>query len=79
MEGEGTPSELKIFLGWLLDSRLFLTQLPRYKGNAWIKEITDLLGSRIPFSSNDVESLIGKLNHAGFIIPSSRHFLNRIR
>mmetsp|Transcript_10344 Transcript_10344/g.15391 ORF Transcript_10344/g.15391 Transcript_10344/m.15391 type:complete len:326 (+) Transcript_10344:2871-3848(+) len=24
MEGEGTPSELKIFLGWLIDSRLFL-------------------------------------------------------
>ena len=79
MEGEGTPSELKIFLGWLLDSRLFLTQLPRYKGNDWMKEITDLLGGRIPFSSGDVESLIGKLNHAGFIIPSSRHFLNQIR
>eukprot|EP00957_Ditylum_brightwellii_P039667 3001021-Ditylum_brightwellii.AAC.1 len=64
MEGEGTPSELKMFLGWLLDSHLFLTQLSRYKGNAWMKEITDLLGGRIPFSSGDVESLIGKLNHA---------------
>eukprot|EP00957_Ditylum_brightwellii_P208602 15358199-Ditylum_brightwellii.AAC.1 len=76
MEEEGTPSKLKIFLGWLLDLHLFLMQLPRYKVNAWMKEITDLLGGRIAFSSSNVESLIGKLNHDGFIIPSSRHFLN---
>eukprot|EP00957_Ditylum_brightwellii_P180003 13712227-Ditylum_brightwellii.AAC.1 len=28
MKGEGTPSELKIFLGWLMNSLLFLVQLP---------------------------------------------------
>eukprot|EP00957_Ditylum_brightwellii_P027183 2054545-Ditylum_brightwellii.AAC.1 len=79
MEGEGTPSELKIFLGWLMDLHLFLASLPQYKSNAWMKEITDLLGGKIAFSSNNVESLIGKLNNAGLIIPSSWHFLNQIR
>eukprot|EP00957_Ditylum_brightwellii_P170972 13014673-Ditylum_brightwellii.AAC.1 len=28
MEGEGTPSKQKIFLGWLMDSCLFLVKLP---------------------------------------------------
>eukprot|EP00957_Ditylum_brightwellii_P123003 9378902-Ditylum_brightwellii.AAC.1 len=79
MEGEGTPSKLKIFLSLLMDSRLFLMLLPKYKCDAWMKEITDLLIRSKLFSLNDMESLIGKLNHAGFIIPSLQHFLNRIR
>eukprot|EP00957_Ditylum_brightwellii_P022263 1680734-Ditylum_brightwellii.AAC.1 len=63
MEGEGATSEFKSFLGWLMDLHLFLLSLPRYKGNALVKEITDLLGGSVPFSSNTMESLIGKLNH----------------
>eukprot|EP00957_Ditylum_brightwellii_P141691 10794984-Ditylum_brightwellii.AAC.1 len=76
MEGEGMPSKLKIFLGWLMDSRLFLVSLPKYKGNAWILEIRDLLGGRKPTSSDDIELLNGKLNHDRLIIPSDHHFLN---
>eukprot|EP00957_Ditylum_brightwellii_P194665 14828386-Ditylum_brightwellii.AAC.1 len=72
------PSELKIFLGWLIDSRCHSVLLPRYKGNAWMLEIMDLLEGRKQKRLEDVESLTGKLNHAGFIILSAHHFLNRI-
>eukprot|EP00957_Ditylum_brightwellii_P107333 8190194-Ditylum_brightwellii.AAC.1 len=41
-------------------------------------EIRDLLGGRKPTSSGDIELLIGKLNHIGFIIPSACHCLNQI-
>eukprot|EP00957_Ditylum_brightwellii_P126718 9658254-Ditylum_brightwellii.AAC.1 len=58
MEGEGTPSKQKIFLGWLMDSRLFLVRLPRHKGEAWSNEIKNLLRGSIPFSSGEVESII---------------------
>eukprot|EP00957_Ditylum_brightwellii_P019031 1432890-Ditylum_brightwellii.AAC.1 len=72
MEGEGTLSKLKIFLSWLMDSHLFLVKLSRYKGEAWSNKIKNLLRGSLPFSSGEVESIIGKLNHtAGSIIPSS--------
>eukprot|EP00957_Ditylum_brightwellii_P209615 15362475-Ditylum_brightwellii.AAC.3 len=63
MKGGGMPSKLKIFLGWLIDSRLFSVSLPEYKGNAWMLKITDLLGRRKPTSLDKIELLIGKLNH----------------
>eukprot|EP00957_Ditylum_brightwellii_P158637 12074411-Ditylum_brightwellii.AAC.1 len=78
MEGEGMPSKLKIFLGWLTDPRCHSVSFPKYKGKAWMLKIMDLLSRRKQTSSEDVKSLIGKLNHAGFIIPSACHFLNRI-
>eukprot|EP00957_Ditylum_brightwellii_P035348 2681062-Ditylum_brightwellii.AAC.1 len=79
MEREGILSKLKIFLGWFMDSPLFQVQLPRYKDDVWSKEVIKLLRGLKPFILEDIKLLIGKLNRAGFIIPLSRHFLNRIR
>ena len=44
----------------------------------WINEI-DTVISQVKVKSKNLESLIGKLNHAAFTIPFTRYFLNRLR
>mmetsp|Transcript_56020 Transcript_56020/g.67253 ORF Transcript_56020/g.67253 Transcript_56020/m.67253 type:complete len:220 (-) Transcript_56020:2525-3184(-) len=78
MLGEGFLCETKIFLDWLLLKRQFQISLTKDKVNAWEKDILSII--KHPFTSiNYLESLIGKLNHATFIISKARHFLNHLR
>jgi hypothetical protein len=75
---EATPDEIKTILGWIIDTRHLTIALPHHKYVAWCRFIEELLAAqRVAF--HDLESLIGRLNHAGFIIPSARHFLGRLR
>jgi len=76
--GEGRFDELKIFLGWLLNSRAFRIALPANKVIAWSKEILVTLKADL-VHHDGLEPLVGKLNHLGHVIPAARHFLNRIR
>ena len=71
---EGTPSKLMIVLGWLIDTRRLLLRLPRNKFERWRKELKDLIADPI-ISRAALESLIGKLVHAVYVIPLFRHFL----
>ena len=75
---EGMLAERKTFLGWIIDSRQMRVFLPKLKALRWMTEIDSLLSLR-KVNNKKLESLIGKLNHAAFIIPLSRYFLNRIR
>lgn len=75
---EGMLAERKTFLGWIIDSRQMRVFLPKLKTLRWINEIDSILSSE-RVKSKQLESVIGKLNHAAFIIPLSRYFLNRIR
>ncbi len=75
---EGKLSEVKTFLGWTINTRSMRVYLPSLKALNWIKEIDDSLHSK-KLGFKKLEKLIGKLNHAAFIIPFSRYFLNRIR
>ena len=78
LKGEGTPDEVKTILGWDIDTRLFRIHLPKLKAKEWrdeIKQITKL--KTIP--TKRLESTIGRLNHAGHIVPQGRYFLNRLR
>ena len=76
--GEGTPDESKSVLGWQIDTRQFRIFLPSNKAFEWTKAIDDLLLlPKVP--SIVLESTIGRLNHAGYIIPQARYFLNRTR
>ena len=75
---EGMPSEQKTFLGWIIDTRRMRISLPKLKAFRWISEIDNLLTSK-KSKHKDLESILGKLNHAAFLIPLSRYFLNRIR
>jgi hypothetical protein len=75
---EATPDEQKTVLGWLIDTRRLTIALPTHKRIAWSRSITAMLDS-VTVLFPDLESLIGRLNHAGFIIPNARHFLGRLR
>ena len=75
---EGFPKETNTVLGWLINTRSFKIFLPIDKAQKWIKDIEDLL-LQTHVTTKDVESCIGRLNHAGFIIPAGRYFLTRLR
>lgn len=77
--GEGTPSERKTVLGWLICTRALRIFLPEEKARFWTHEIKTIIKSSSCIKAKELEKLIGKLNHLGFVIPQARYFLNRIR
>ena len=79
LKGEGTPSEQKLVLGWLLDTRRLTIHLPTDKALFWTSEIDRLLAQNYRIKSKELESTIGRLNHIGYILPNGRYFLNRLR
>ena len=74
----GSLTEIKVFLGWLLNTRELKIYLSDDKYNSWTRQIETILLAK-KSTHKELDSLIGRLNHAGFIIPLSRHFLSRIR
>jgi len=78
LTAEGRASELAIVLGWLLNTRQLLLSLPDDKYKAWSADIDELLQQHST-TIKALESTIGRLNHAAYVIPLSRHFLNRLR
>ncbi|MGL4352121.1 MAG: hypothetical protein ACRCT2_16490, partial [Plesiomonas shigelloides] len=77
-KAEATPAECKIILGWLLNTRCLTIALPLHKVEAWSASILAIL-DRGRATYQDLDTLIGRLNHVGFIIPNARHFLGRLR
>ncbi|KAI2489344.1 hypothetical protein MHU86_25257 [Fragilaria crotonensis] len=76
---EAKASERKVILGWVINTRNFTVSLPGDKHRAWtndIRRMKEKPGRRA--SSKDLEALIGRLNHAAFVIPNSRPFLGRL-
>jgi len=78
MNAEGRLREHMIFLGWRIDSREFVISLPDEKVRAWTSSINNTL-TKLTINFEDSQTLVGRLNHVGYIIPTARHFLNRIR
>jgi hypothetical protein len=78
MIAEGTPAESQIVLGWILNTHFLLIKLPGDKFVAWSSDIASVLETGSA-TFGDLESLLGRLNHAGYVIPMARHFLNRLR
>ena len=75
---EGTLKEVIVFLGWLINTRLFQISLPKDKAAAWIKSIVEILNKKSA-GYKELATLVGRLNHVCYIIPAARHFINRIR
>jgi hypothetical protein len=75
---EGSPAEQQIVLGWMLDARRLLISLLEDKYQAWINSIDSIIANA-KCMRNDLETLVGQLNHAAHIIPMARHFMCRIR
>ena len=78
LHGEGRLSEIKTVTGWKINTRLFTVSLTDDKVIAWSTEIQDILNAH-KTNFKIMDSLIGKLNHCGYIIPLARHFLHPIR
>ena len=78
MEAEGGLEEEKVILGWHFNTRLLIISLPENKYIAWSKQILDILEAR-RVKAEELEILIGRLNHAAQVIPLARHFLSRLR
>ena len=77
-EAEGGPEEVKIVLGWELNSRELLVSLPSHKFIAWSSQVKSFL-SRVSASGDDLRSVLGRLENIAIIIPMFAHFLNNIR
>ena len=75
---EGQPSEIRVMLGWQIDSRRMRISLPTTKATIWAKDIDNIL-NRQRVNKKELESMIGRLNHVGYILPTGRYFLNRLR
>jgi hypothetical protein len=75
---EGTPEEIQIVLGWLIDTRRLVVALPQDKFEAWLKYLDAIISTQ-DCLKEALKSLEGQLNHASFVVPLARHFLTRIR
>jgi hypothetical protein len=78
LEAEGRSAERQIVLGWEIRTRDLKVALPYDKHLAWREDLVAMIQAG-KTSRKDLESLIGRLNHASFVIPLSRHFLNELR
>ena len=65
-------------LGWTLDTRALLILLPFDKYLAWVQDLSDIMKTG-KVTLKQLEFLIGRLNHAAYVVPLSRHFLTRLR
>jgi len=78
LEAEGRPSEVMIVLGWEVNTRRLSVSLPENKYISWDIDLSRAIENK-GISSEELESLIGRLNHASFLVPLSRHFLGDLR
>ena len=75
---EATPEETKVILGWLLNTRDLTIALPPEKVTGWTKAIQDII-DKGSATYGELRSLIGRLNHVGYVVPGARHFLGNLR
>ena len=77
LQAEGSPAESQIVLGWLVNTRTMTIGLPDNKYSDWTRDLLKLTKQKTcPFG--ELELLAGRLGHASFAIPLTRHFLERI-
>jgi hypothetical protein len=74
---EGRPEEIKIVLGWSLDTRQLLISLPEYKQIVWKDQIQTIL-KESKTTLEELENIKGRLTHLACVDRAARHFLGRI-
>lgn len=65
---EGRLEEVKILLGWLVNTCLLTIVLPDHKYIAWRRNIQHMIDCGWT-THRELETIIGRLNHVGYIIP----------
>lgn len=78
-KAEGVPREIQMVLGWLINTRRMLLCLPRDKYTAYLKDVEEVISKQGHMNLNQLESLIGKLQHWSYVIPLANHFLASLR
>jgi hypothetical protein len=78
LQAEAGLEEWKTILGWLLDTRCLLVQLPKNKFVDWTNLINTII-QRETTTAKEVESIIKQLGHLGMAIPFVHNFLSRLR
>lgn len=78
LKGEGRLEETKVILGWKIDTRRLLIQLPDHKFKAWDKSIVDILNNK-KTTHKELQSLVGRLTHLSVVMQQVLHFLSRLR
>jgi hypothetical protein len=76
---EAKASERKTILGWDVNTRSFKVSLPADKRMNWVNKLRRLRflpGGRA--HAKELETTIGRLNHAAYVVPNSRPFLGRL-
>ena len=79
---EGKLEEIKVVLGWVIDTRRFLIMLTDDKADRWLLDINELkskIKHNIAITTLEWESLIGKCNTVAYIIKVGKFFLSRFR
>ena len=79
--GEGKLEEVKVILGWMIDSRRFTIHLTEDKAKAWINdldEIIKLTEERKAIGVKTWQSMNGKCNTAAYIHREMRFFLSKM-
>jgi hypothetical protein len=76
---EAKALERKIVLGWEVNMRSFKVSLPTDKRRAWVEELRRL--AKLPgqrANAKELETTIGQLNHAAYVVPNARSFFRRL-
>lgn len=77
-EAEGAPSEIKIVLGWEINTRTLMIALPQHKYKAWDSELDNLSKCKTA-DQTTLQRVLGRLENVATVIPALGHFLNNIR
>ena len=75
---EAGPDEIKVIFGWLFNFRGLTVYLPENKYVAWTCNIKDVLVAN-KTSHTELDTIIGRMVHVGFIISQIYHFMSRLR
>ena len=77
-QAEGRLEESKVILGWRINTHTFRISLTDEKARDWIADIDTTTKAGF-CTEKQLETMIGRFNHAGFIITIARYFLTRLR
>ena len=77
-QAKGLLEETKVILGWRFNFRSFRVFLPSNKLKDWLIDL-DAAIEKKRIKTNVFKSIVGRLNHAGYVVPFGKYFLNRLR
>jgi hypothetical protein len=78
---EGTPTEVLTVLGWQIDTRRLLIQLPAEKADLWdsdLKELIERGDNGLSISLSELESIQGRNVNFASIVRGAMHFMSRM-